>query len=1511
MNSLTTIWHSQVAADSLSELIEITVEGCDKLVTLFPPGTVRSFQNLEVLKIRRCSALKVVYEIEENAGSDLPGLVAITKLKELSLADLANLQHIWRTDPKGILSFQNLSSASVMGCSSLRYLFHASVAQALVQLVELKVTKSSLEVIVAKDEGMQPASTLEFVFPRATKLELSDLSQLKSFYPGKYISRWPSLRELMISKSNKVEIFAFDSKKSQAIIRNGNQAEQPLFLVDKGTFSNVETLHMQHNDNMKQIIWSGRNRPKLTCFSSGVHFHFANLTTLKVENCCSLKNILTPNMVSELPWLATLEIRDCAMLEAVIVREKKARKRNIRLAKLRYITLESLPMLVSFCPHGCLIQCPSLTEMAIKNCPEMRRFTSPHLKEKVSNAMDENSKESYSNSGDIDIPQEAFFNEKLGMIWGGQVTEDCFSKLKEITVQGCDALVTIFPPFMVRALWKLEKLMVESCSSLEVIYDMQGLTEGSMEYSDHVVVGTQLKELRLSDLLKLEHIWNTGNPGRILSFHNLDSVEVEKCESLKYLFPPSVAKVLYNLSELVIEDNRGLEEIVTAAVDEEVETTAGTSEFVFPRATRLKLCGLPGLKSFCQRRHISKWPSLKTLQINRCDSIQNLFCGIDLFQDAPGNGVGSPNSQQTGLFLLDKVSFPRLEELTISGMEKLGTIWCTQITGDYFSKLTEITVESCDALVTIFPPCMVRALWKLEKLMVESCSSLEVIYDMQGLTEGSMEYSDHVVVGTQLKELSLSDLLKLEHIWNTGNPGRILSFHNLDSVEVEKCESLKYLFPPSVAKVLYNLSELVIEDNRGLEEIVTAAVDEEVETTAGTSEFVFPRATRLKLCGLPGLKSFCQRRHISKWPSLKTLQINRCDSIQNLFCGIDLFQDALCNSNDVNSPPQRTLFLVDKVLYNLSELVIEDNRGLEEIVAASVDEEVETVASTSEFVFPRATRLRLCGLPGLKSFCQRRHISKWPSLKTLQINRCDSIQNLFCEIDLFQEAPDNCNDVGSSPQRTLFLVDKVSFIYLERLEISEMNRLVTLFPPGTVRSFQNLEVLSIESCGALEMVYNIEENADSDLPSPATVTKLEKLSLTDLAKLQHIWRTDPRGILSFQNLSSVSVMGCSSLGYLFHASVAKALVLLVELEVRESSLEVIVAKDEGMQPASTLEFVFPRATKLELSDLSQLKSFYPGKYISRWPSLRELMISKSNKVEIFAFDSKKSQAITRNGNQAEQPLFLVDKGTFSNVETLHMQHNDNMKQIIWSGRNRPKLTCFSSGVHFHFVNLTTLKVENCRSFENILTPNMVSEIPCLATLEIRDCAMLKAVIVGEKKARKRNFRLGKLRCITLESLPELVQFPSLQILVLSHMESLSMIWHDVLAEKSFDKLRDVKIYHCRKLMRIFPPKTALERFRNLEKLRIAYCDSLEVVFDIAGQCHDPVIKMSLRKLCLSNLPKLRSVCNADIGGTISFDSLKPVRDIACPKLENSSGIAFTGEESQDLEESSEADLYSD
>ncbi|OWM88476.1 hypothetical protein CDL15_Pgr003888 [Punica granatum] len=515
MDSLSTIWHSQVAADSLSELVEIKVEGCDKLVTLFPPGTVRSFQNLEVLTITSCGALEVVYDTEENAGSDLPSPVEVSKLRELSLDDLANLQHIWRADPREILSFLNLRSVSVMRCRNLGYLFHVSVAKALEQLVELVVAESSLEVIVAKDESVQVAGTLEFVFPRAAKLVLSDLPQLKSFYPGKFISRRPLLEDLMISNSNMV---AFDSKKSKA-----------------GTFPKVETLHMQHNDNMKQI-WSGRRHPKLTSLSSGVHF--TNITTLRVENCRSLKNILTPNMVAELPGLATLEIRDCEILEAVIAEEEKARN-PITIRLLRDITLDSLPMLVSFCSQNCFTEYPSLMNVTIKNCPEMRAFTSPHLKEKAADTMGENSEEACTNSGDIDIP---FFSEmvlfpsleilvlsdldSLSVIWHDLLAEKSFDKLRDVKIYHCGKLKRIFSPKTTLERFRnMKKLSIDHCGSLEVLFDIR-------EHRHDPVIKMLLRELSLFSLPELMSVWNADIDGTI-SFEDLKEVRVTGCPKLK------------------------------------------------------------------------------------------------------------------------------------------------------------------------------------------------------------------------------------------------------------------------------------------------------------------------------------------------------------------------------------------------------------------------------------------------------------------------------------------------------------------------------------------------------------------------------------------------------------------------------------------------------------------------------------------------------------------------------------------------------------------------------------------------------------------------------------------------------------------------------------------------------------------------------------------------------------------------------------------------------------------
>ena len=59
-------------------------------------------------------------------------------------------------------------------------------------------------------------------------------------------------------------------------------------------------------------------------------------------------------------------------------------------------------------------------------------------------------------------------------------------------------------------------------------------------------------------------------------------------------------------------------------------------------------------------------------------------------------------------------------------------IWPNQIPRDSFSKLEAVTVSSCGQLLNIFPSCMLKRLQSLGLLMVENCSSLEVVFDVEG-----------------------------------------------------------------------------------------------------------------------------------------------------------------------------------------------------------------------------------------------------------------------------------------------------------------------------------------------------------------------------------------------------------------------------------------------------------------------------------------------------------------------------------------------------------------------------------------------------------------------------------------------------------------------------------------------------------------------------------------------------------------------------------------------------------
>ena len=113
----------------------------------------------------------------------------------------------------------------------------------------------------------------------------------------------------------------------------------------------------------------------------------------------------------------------------------------------------------------------------------------------------------------------------------------------------------------------------------------------------------------------------------------------------------------------------------------------------------------------------------------------------------------------------------------------------------------------------------------LKTIESSSRDSLEVIFQLEEL---NVEESHMAPMLDQLRKLDLSDLPKLMHIWKKG-PGRIMGFRNLRLSDVSRCNSLTYLFSPSIAKFLVMLEKIRVVDCEKIEEILARAGEEKEE----------------------------------------------------------------------------------------------------------------------------------------------------------------------------------------------------------------------------------------------------------------------------------------------------------------------------------------------------------------------------------------------------------------------------------------------------------------------------------------------------------------------------------------------------------------------------------------------------------------------------------------------------------------------------------------------------------
>ncbi|EOY20452.1 NB-ARC domain-containing disease resistance protein, putative [Theobroma cacao] len=362
------------------------------------------------------------------------------------------------------------------------------------------------------------------------------------------------------------------------------------------------------------------------------------------------------------------------------------------------------------------------------------------------------------------------------------------------------------------------------------------------------IVFPQLTSLRLSSI-KTQRIWhNQLSETYCFCLPNLKTIIIEGCHYLQHLLFPSVARNLVHLEQLEMVNCKCLREIIfTGEITEQQEDL-----ICFPQLNSLKIKNLPNLIKCCSGNYNIGFPSLKVLQIEHCPKLQEFISETKM--------EGKYESSIQALFN-EKAAVPRLERMTLSHLRNVKKMFHDQLLAGSFGKLEEMNVECCDELLALFPSNVFGVLQSLKTLRVERCDSLEQMFEV-GV--GGLNIKETHAVDSQLMELYIYNLPKLKHVWNK-DPQGSLTFRNLRKVRVMSCESLKNLFPASIAKDLPQIEDLTIS-SCGVEEIVSAG-----EGLEQPVRFKFPQMSSLQLTRLRKLKCFYPGQRTIVWPMFKKL----------------------------------------------------------------------------------------------------------------------------------------------------------------------------------------------------------------------------------------------------------------------------------------------------------------------------------------------------------------------------------------------------------------------------------------------------------------------------------------------------------------------------------------------------------------------------------------------------------------------------------------------------------------
>ncbi|PKI65494.1 hypothetical protein CRG98_014104 [Punica granatum] len=925
-------------------LTSLRVLKCHRLKALLTVSTVKSLPQLAEMSVVECDALTEIVACGESGDSGGQEEIAFSRLEVLKLDYLMNIKHF--CSGSHALRLPSLTELTMVGCPVIKIFCQGDISTPKLQdIVRWNSARGSgYSYKLYSDLN----TTMKELFYEKT--QLSSIHSLKISESIEWKEIWlcsglPSgsiefLRSLTIEDCGFLTVAAVPTDKSLQLIwlqkleiRNCGAVEEvfePLRTDDaQARFYWLEELHLRDLPMLKLIFPKGFHR---TC-------SFMELHILQVHNCSCLLNILTPNMVRYLASLLKIEIKDCTMLEEIIIKEKEDEEilgSIIRFSNensgLQNLVLDGLAALKSFYPGDYRLEFPYLVKMTIKNCPEMVRFAHP-----TASIREDDVASSTRDVIDQQITsQPAFFSEVS------------FPDLRTLTLSQMDKLFAIWrhDKLSWKSFRELREIEVERCCSLR-----------------YVVFFPELKQLTLSRLDNLSTIWH--NEFYEDSFCQLEEILVFQCGMLLKVFQPITAQRFMCLETLTVAECDSLEVVfdlvgLAAMVHNDDEIHEDKEQGEASRVAslgKLEISRLPKLRSLwnVDKEGIVSFENLKEAHVRECPKLVNLFpasiargftrleslnieeCGLEwvvakgeeaigrfVFEEAAflklwklpklegfyprehtsewpmlkqlvvhgcnkveafASGYGSLHqtsaegrevAAKPPLFLVDKDAFPNLLSLSIEAVEE---IWPHQFSGEIFPKLKNLKINNSKDLAADLPARFLHGLQNLGKLVLSKCHFKDIESHEGSPVKGiTGQLVNQVPNNGALPHLGVLQVSECSGLTNLDQLP--LSFQSLTILKVSACNELLCLMASATAKSLIRLTHMTIENCRVMEEVVANE-----GYVVANDEITFGQLQKLTLSSLSELASFSRGNFNVKFPSLWQVSLSECPKMDLFFHG--------------------------------------------------------------------------------------------------------------------------------------------------------------------------------------------------------------------------------------------------------------------------------------------------------------------------------------------------------------------------------------------------------------------------------------------------------------------------------------------------------------------------------------------------------------------------------------------------------------------------------------------------